>query len=97
MKEGVTPRAEIVRKCLREEYLDSALKIRRAEISNEGNATNEGQMSEWTGVRLLPGATNAVSFTFVICWPKETFKYLYQSLMLYLKHVLQRLVFPNPD
>lgn len=74
MEERVTPRAEIMRKCLREKYLDSTLKIRRAEISKEGNATNEGQMSEWTGVS-LPGATNAVSFTFVICLLKETFKY----------------------
>lgn len=49
MEEGVAPRAEMIRKCLKEKYLDSALKIRRAEISQEGNATNKGQMSECTG------------------------------------------------
>lgn len=59
--------AEMIRKWLKEKYLDSALKIRRAEISKEGNATNKGQMAEGTEARPIPGAMNAASFTFVIC------------------------------
>lgn len=30
------------------------------------------QMSEWNAAKLLPGTTNAVPFTFVICWLKKS-------------------------
>lgn len=39
-------RAEVIRKSLRKKYSDSALKIRRTEVSKEENGTIKGQMSK---------------------------------------------------
>lgn len=56
MEEGreLSLRAEMTRRSLRKKYSDSALKIRRTEISKEENRTIKGQMSEWNAARLLP-------------------------------------------
>lgn len=45
----------MIRRSLRKKYSDSALKIRRTEISKEEKGTIKGQMSEWNAARLLPG------------------------------------------